>query len=667
MRFSFLLFSACALFSYSLAGPIQNNDKTSTEETWQALKAGITQIYRREPALTAQQLMNLHQLVHGYCTQPSDELGQTKQGNKLMGEELYKRLNSYLEDYLEELFENATGLDNEKLLMYYTTKWAEFRSSSKEVNKIFNYLNRHWVRRAKSERREDVHEVFKLTLIKWRDHLLKRDLNARLTKTVLSLIERERNGDEINSNALRNYIDCYTLLGMDEIQFYKENFELAFIQETEKYYADESFRIFNERPIIEYIRHAEKRFAEENDRVSRYLHPTTSSILMKTCENAFINLQMDAIRNEFQGLLKSKEESSKDLRSLHSLVSRVNGATNQLHDQFYKQVYAEGMSEIAKNAEQAKDDPKTFVEIVSEVRRSYYKIVEDSLKDEAGFVAALERALEKFININEITKITKNDDKIGELLVKYTDDLLKSKNANDNENERIENLNKIIVIFRHIDNKQKFGKNYKNLLAKRLITDGSLSLDNESMMVAKLKVVGGPDLTRNLEQMINDMKVSNKIYSEYEKVRTEKEIDFNIKLLKKGPWPAAALGESPALTLPAELEQDAKNFKDFVLKKHSGRTMEWLHNRCKGEMVFYSRSGTNYTLNVSIYQMAIFLQFNENEKLTMGEIRDRTGMPEDYLVKVMKILLKSKLFRSKDDGDKLTMASEIKRNLDFKA
>lgn len=665
MRFSFLLFSACALFSYSSAVPIQNNDKTSIEETWQALEAGITQIYRREPPITALQHMNLYNLVHGYCTKSSDKLAVTKQGNRLLGEELYKRLNSYLEDYLEELFENAKGLDNEKLLMYYTTKWAEFRTSSDEIHKVFGYLNRHWVPREIADGRKDVHEVFQLTLIKWREHLLKRDLNARLTKTVLSLIEKERNGVEINFNAVRNYIDCYTLLGMGEIQFYKENFELAFVEETRKFYTDESLRTFNEKPILEYIRHAEKRFAEENDRVSRYLNPSTTPILMKTCEDAFIKLQMDAICNEFQGLLKSKEESSKDLRSLHSLVSRINGATTQLHDQFYKQVYAEGMSEIAKNAEKAKDDPKAFVEIVSEVRRSYYEIVKDSLSEEPGFVLALERALEKFINTNEITKITNNDDRIAEILAKYTDDLLKSKNANDNESELIDNLNKTIAIFKHTYNKEKFGKNYKNLLAKRLITDSSSSLDNESMTVAKLKAVGGPDLTGDLEQMINDMKSSNKIHNEYSKVRTEKENDFNVKLLKKGPWPK--LGESAALTLPPQLEQEAKQFEDFFLKKRAGRTIQWLYNRCKGEMVFHSPSGTKYTLNVSIYQMAIFLQFNESEKLTMGEIRDRTGIPEAYLVKVMKILLKAKLFRSKDDGDKLTMASEIKRNLDFKA
>ena len=104
---------------------------------------------------------------------------------------------------------------------------------------MFNYLNRHWVKRETEEGTKHVYEVYKLTLVVWRDTLF-HALRQPLIDAVMDLITRERNGEKVNTRLIRGVIDCFVALGLEEeeteigktvgqLSVYKE-FEKVFFQ-----------------------------------------------------------------------------------------------------------------------------------------------------------------------------------------------------------------------------------------------------------------------------------------------------------------------------------------------------------------------------------------------------------------------------------------------------
>ena len=70
----------------------------------------------------------------------------------------------------------------------------------------------------------------------------------------------------------------------------------------------------------------------------------------------------------------------------------------------------------------------------------------------------------------------------------YIDEMLRSGLRGMNEEDVDSHLDKVVVIFRYIQDKDIFESYYKQHLAKRLLGSRSVSDEAERSMIAKLKV-----------------------------------------------------------------------------------------------------------------------------------------------------------------------------------
>lgn len=102
-------------------------------------------------------------------------------------------------------------------LDYYYRKWEEFRMSSSFLNKICKYLNEQRHKRDASMRTME-----QTALHIWREHLFK-DLNVKISNAALQMLDRNREGESINSSAIQAVVQSYIELGTLEVDIEFEN------------------------------------------------------------------------------------------------------------------------------------------------------------------------------------------------------------------------------------------------------------------------------------------------------------------------------------------------------------------------------------------------------------------------------------------------------------
>ncbi|XP_057324027.1 cullin-1-like [Microplitis mediator] len=644
---------------------------THLNEIWDDFSSGLDGIYKQE-AMNRHRFMELYSHVYNYCTSLQEE-GQRKhkaENNSAAGFKLYEKLCNYLTNYTTSSIKHSQNLMGEDLLFFYTRQWEEFRFSSQVFDGICAYLNRHWVRRECEEGKKSIYIIFHLCLITWRN-IVFRQLNDPIMNAILALIERERNGETINTRLITVVINSYVEIGITEdspgtqaetMQIYKDSFEKKFLEDTERYYTQESVDFLSQNPITEYLKKVEHRLADEKKRVLLYLHKSTEEILTRTCERVLIEKHLDILVNEFKNLLT--HEKDEDLGRMYSLMARVPHCLDNMRDALESHVCNVGLETIAKCSDTALTDPKVYIDAILDVHKKYSPLISSRFDGDIGFVAALDKACGKFINNNAVTEAAKSTSKSPELLAKYCDALLKKTTKNVDEADMEDALVRVVTVFNYIEDKDVFQKFYARLLAKRLVNQMSASDDAEASMISKMKAASGYEYTSKLQRMFLDIEVSKDLNETFKKhlansCNEKLDIDFSVFILSSGSWP---FQQSSAFSLPSEFERVVNRFTGFYTSQHTGRKLNWLYNLSKGEIqtnCFKNR----YTFQASTFQMAVLLQFNTATSFTVQQLHDATQIRMDLLVQIIGVLLKVKLLVAPDGENEAELEASTTVNL----
>eukprot|EP00903_Cladosiphon_okamuranus_P018135 g16689.t1 len=530
------------------------------------------------------------------------------------GDLLYAGVKQSVQAHLDKVGEKIAEATDDRLLHELSEQWGDHQVTMQMVRDILMYMDRTYVSFNKKM------PVYEMGLVVFRDTVARHEkVKGRLQTLLLQNIADERASRLIDRDLMKTSLSMLSGLGVDGVAVYEEDFENDFLATTRAFYRAESQEYIARNTCPAYMKKAEDRLGEEAARSITFLAAGTEPKLKHIVETELIqNHAKVLVEMENSGCTSMfRDDKIEDLRRMYDLFSRVPMTLDELRRSMCEYVKATGKA-LVTDQESAKD-PVAFVQGLLSLRDKYDAIVNDAFRGEKRSQKRLKEAFEDFIN---------TDSRCASYLATYVDDLLKSGLRGMAEDQAEAMLEKVIVIFRYLQDKDVFENFYKTHLSKRLLGGRSVSDEMEKNMIVKLKNECGYQFTSKLEGMFTDMKISKDVMEEYRKTgrHTKHGLELVVEMLTTGYWPTQS---GPKCSLPKQVVRCCKEFEEFYLQKHNGRKVTW--QTSQGNADLKSTFGKNrHDLNVSTQQMCILLLFNHADVLSYAEIQDATqiGDPE---------------------------------------
>uniref|UniRef100_A0A2P2MAG6 Cullin family profile domain-containing protein n=1 Tax=Rhizophora mucronata TaxID=61149 RepID=A0A2P2MAG6_RHIMU len=569
-------------------------DPKYADKTWKILEHAIHEIYNHNASgLSFEELYrNAYNMVlHKF------------------GERLYSGLVATMTLHLKEISKSIEASQGDSFLEELNRKWNDHNKALQMIRDILMYMDRTYI---PSTHKTPVHE---LGLNLWRDNIIHSSkIQMRLLNTLLELVYRERTGEVIDRGLMRNVIKMLMDLGSS---VYQEDFEKPFLDVSAEFYGGESQKFIECSDCGEYLKKAEKCLNEEIERVTHYLDAKSEVKITNVVEKEMIaNHMLRLVHMENSGVVHMLlDDKYEDLGRMYNLFRRVPNGLSTIQEVMTAHLRETGRR-LVTDPEKLKD-PVEFVQRLLDQKDKNDCIINSAFNNDKTFQNALNSSFEYFINLNA---------RSPEFISLFVDDKLRKglKGVSEEDMEII--LDKVMMLFRYLQEKDVFEKYYKQHLAKRLLSGKTVSDDAERSLIIKLKTECGYQFTSKLEGMFTDMKTSQDTMQGFYASHPElgDGPTLVVQVLTTGSWPT-----QPSVTcnLPTEMSALCEKFKSYYLGTHTGRRLSWQTNMGTADIKATFGKGQKHELNVSTYQMCILMLFNNADQLSYKEIEQAIGIP----------------------------------------
>ncbi|XP_058777287.1 cullin-3A-like [Vicia villosa] len=579
-------------------------DPRYADHTWNVLEHAIHEIYNQNAStLSFEELYrNAYNMVlHKF------------------GEKLYNGLVATMTYHLKEIARSIEAIQGISFLEELNRKWIDHNKALEMIRDILMYMDRTYTTITRKPR------VYALGLNLWRENVIhSNQIRTRLLSMLLDLVYSERLGDVVNRGLIRNI----TMMLMDLGPVYRQEFETHFLRVSAEFYSFESQKYIECCDCGDYLKKAERRLDEEMDRVNHYLDPRTERKITNVVEKEMIeNHMLRLIHMENSGLVNMLcDDKYEDLGRMYNLFGRVNDGLPNIIEVMISHMRESG-KQLVTDPERLKD-PVEFVQRLLDEKDKYDKILNIAFSNDKLFRDALNLSFKYFINLNP---------RSPELISLFVDDKFRKGLKGLSEGDIEVTLDKVMILFRYLDEKDVFEKYYKQHLAKRLLSGKTVSNDAERSFIVKLKTECGFQFSSKLEGMFTDMKTSldtmQGFYARHPELGDGPTL--TVQILTTGSWPSLA---SVACNLPVEMLELFKKFESYYLGIHTGRRLTWQTNMGTADLKATFGKGQRHELNVSTYQMCVLMLFNDADRLSYKEIEQATEIPASDLKRCLQSL-----------------------------
>ncbi|XP_044486592.1 cullin-1-like isoform X13 [Mangifera indica] len=570
-----------------------NERKTiDLEQGWEFMQKGITKLKNileglPEPQFSSEEYMMLYTTIYNMCTQkPPHDYSQ----------QLYDKYRESFEEYITStVLPSIREKHDEFMLRELVKRWANHKVMVRWLSRFFHYLDRYFIAR------RSLPSLNEVGLSCFRD-LVYLELNGKVRDAVISLIDQEREGEQIDRALLKNVLDIFVEIGMGQMDSYENDFEAAMLVDTSGYYSRKASSWILEDSYPDYMLKAEECLKGEKDRVAHYVHSSS----------------------------EPKLQEVEDLSRMFRPLPKIRRGLDPVSNIFKRHVTAKGTG-LVKQAEDAASSRKVFVRKVIELHDKYLAYVNDCFQNHTLFHKSLKEAFEVFCNKGVAGSSS------AELLATFCDNILKKGGSEKLSDEAIEEtLEKVVKLLAYISDKDLFAEFYRKKLARRLLFDKSANDDHERSILTKLKQQCGGQFTSKMEGMVTDLTLAKENQNNFEEYLNSNPnanpgIDLTVTVLTTGFWPSY---KSFDLNLPAEMVKCVEIFREFYQTKTKHRKLTWIYSLGTCNLIGKFETRTT-ELIVTTYQASALLLFNSSDRLSYSEIMTQLNLSDDDVIRLL--------------------------------
>jgi len=255
------------------------------EDGWNQLKEGGVQkiekiledmqggVYKNR--ISTDEYSKLYTTVYTMCTQ--------KPPNN-WSEQLYHNYCEAVKEYLtNRILPRIREKHDEFMLRELVRRWENHKLLIRFLSHVFKYLDRFYVKRLSLPELSEVgsqsfHEIV--------FNAVKREVRT----AILELIRKERECEIVDKKLIQSVVEIFVEMGgsRNSLEVYMTDFEEMLLSTTADYYSRESAKWAEKDSFPEYMRKAEDRLNQEQERVRTYLHNSTEEKLLKVCDEQLL-------------------------------------------------------------------------------------------------------------------------------------------------------------------------------------------------------------------------------------------------------------------------------------------------------------------------------------------------------------------------------------------
>ncbi|XP_035843441.1 cullin-1 isoform X3 [Helianthus annuus] len=586
------------------------------EEGWGLMQRGITKLKNiledlPESPFSSEEYMMFYQLVFNMCTQkPPHDYSQ----------QLYDKYRESFEDYITStVLPSLTEKHDEFMLREFVRRWSNHKVMALWLSRFFHYVDRYFIYR------RSLPTLNEVAFACFRD-LVYRKVKGKVRDAVISLIDQEREGEQIDESLLKNVLDIFIEMGKGQMEFYENDFESSMLKDTAAYYSRKASNWISEDSCLDYMLKAEECLKREKDRVLIYLHVSSVPKRLEKVQHELLTVYATQLlgneQSGFHALLR--DDKVDDLSRMYRLFSMIPRGLERVSSMFKQYVTAEGTT-LVKQIEDAAEK-RDMVGLLEQV------FVRKVLEHQDKYLTyALGETFEIFCN-----KIIAGSSS-AEVLATYCDNILKKGGSDKLSDEAVEDtFEKVVRQLAYISDRDLFAVFYRKKLARRFLFDKSANDEHERSILTKMKQHFGGHFTSKIEGMFTDLALAKEYQSHFEEYLSDNSnvspgIDLTVTVLTTSFWPSY---KSFDLNLPAEMVKCVEVFRDFYETKTKHRKLTWIYSlgTCNINGKFEPKT---LELIVTTYQASALLLFNSSDRLSYQEIMSQLNLSDDVVVRLL--------------------------------